>query len=703
MAKNQKPTTEPSSLHSSLPEIFEGKRLQRRLVRIPTDQHKLLGRQESWATFLSNCPKRFLNVPPDVLESLKKCHARQSEETQPEEAQPEEPEESEEITELSQSLPNPQSDDGSQDGKEGSPAPSFQSQPDDCDERNPASWPSSPPEHKHPPQRVGNKEAPPQFVTQLPPVSSPRPTEPTRLTDKQPSSVKRHPLPPFPSSNPEEEPLEVEVPTAIDDSIPPVNKSAVPTFATPPSAQIVPCTYQLSEPSSVQQEVKPKQRIYKPVTEFYRPTKSRPASTHLNCNAAQIEHTDSPTTDIQSSMSTINTSSSIIPSTIPSTIPGEALVRDIPGWHVNPTTSPSKESHVSHEEPDVQNSPQVQCHSPEYKPRSPPLISSPPALPIPQTRPPIVTHPDLESQAPFVRYTVTYPTYNGTINDFVTACMYIQLQQRRIRTSLYDDFIRAWHEGYVSYVRDCDDAEPPVKVLNAIEWFNGIDDDQLFTSRVITKQNLQSTLDHYPDELRSAQELLGLTPSQAQEVTSTPDAVLLVKGHRPASKNDDDIDMDEDSSRPVPSVSEPAIVENSSSSFPAVISTQQAEENRKVVPLQKSLGEIEKRPAATKVFARSFSDVSRHKRKASEELGNDVPKRLSVNALPRSPTESIASFSSSIAASSTAGSKKKKKKNKFADDAKLAKSLQRWREKREKERIASSAPVSNTPTSAQRE
>ncbi|KAI1459439.1 hypothetical protein F4805DRAFT_420323 [Annulohypoxylon moriforme] len=700
MAKNPKSTAELGSLQSSIPDLLEEKRLKRRLFKIPTDQRKLLENPQSWATFQSNCARPFLNVPSHVIENLKRCHARQLEEPQPKESQElqesqesEEPVEPDETNRSPHLLSHPLSDDN-QDEREVSPAPSLRSQ---------TSWASSPERNKYPPHKVENKETSPTFDTQLPPVSSPRPTEPTKFTK---SASNKLPLV-FPSSLQEEEALDVEVPTAINDNIPPVNKPAIPTFATPPSAQIVPCTLPLSEESSRQQGIVQKQRIYKPVPQLYRP-KNQPLPTHLNYNAAPSGHTDSPTTDIQSSISTTNPSSSIIPSTMPP----EAFTRGMPNWDTNSTTSPSKESHVSHEESNIQNSPQAQCHSPEYRPQSPTPRSSPPALPIPQTRFVADSHTVPNSQPPFVRYTVTYPSYNGTIKDFVTACMYIQLQQRRIRTSLYDDFIRAWHEGYIPYVQDCDDTDSPVKPLNAIEWFNGIDDDPLFTSRIITKQNLQSTLDHYPEELRSAQELLGLTPSQAQEVTSTPDAALLVEGRKPISNGDGDVIMEE-SSRDIRAISKPITIKSSSTLVEPAASMQPPTKNSKVMPLHKSFGEIEKRPTGAKPFARSFSDITRQKRKASEELGNNAPKRLSVNSLPRSEAESNTGFdpdasrterqssiTPSIAPSSTAGSRRTKRKH--LDEASFKMSLERWKKKKGKQ-IPSSAPMSNTPTSAQRE
>ncbi|XDG08343.1 hypothetical protein ABKA04_007958 [Annulohypoxylon sp. FPYF3050] len=710
MAKNQNPTTELGSLQSSIPEILDEKRLPRRLFKIPDNQRKLLERPTSWAAFQSNCPKPFLNVPPDVLENLKKCHARQLGGTKPE--QSEEPNIANESTQLSQSLSHPSTNGTNQGERENTPTPRFQSQEPQSFDDDASSCTPSPEKNKYPPGKFPGQETPSKsskFITQLPPVSSPRPTGST-----EPTSVTRQPLV-FPSSNPEEEPLDVEVPIAIEHNIPSVNKSAIPTFATPPSAQIVPCTLPLSEESFKPQAMQ-KQRIYKPVPPLYHRSENRLASTHLAYNPAQPGHTDSPTSDTQSSLSIANTSSSIIPSTIPS----EALSKAIPSWNSNPAIYSSKESPISHEEPSIQNSPQAQSHSPEYKPQSPILGYSPPAVLIPQAQLEDDPSSMSDSQPPFVRYTVTYPNYNGTIKDFVTACMYIQLQQRRIRASLYDDFIRAWHEGYVPYVRDCDDADPPIKILNAIEWFNEIDEDPLYTSRVITKQNLQSALDHYPEELRSAQSLLGLTPSQSQEVTSTPDAARLVEGRKPASKDEDedDVIIDEERSTAPPDTPKQTATKSTSGHSDPFISMKPPAVKARVLSLHKSFGELEKRPAGNKVLARSFSDVTRQKRKASEDPGDNVPKRLSVNALLHSEAESSTSVkagatrgerqssiapsvASSIAPSSATSSKKRKKK--FLDEKKVKQSMNRWRKKRELEGITSSAPVSNTPTSAQRE
>ncbi|KAI0837157.1 hypothetical protein F5Y06DRAFT_272118 [Hypoxylon sp. FL0890] len=698
MAENLTLVKEQSSPHPS-PGLLGETRIQRRLVKIPSDQRKLLDRQDSWAQSLNRRSKRFLNVPPDVLENLKKWHTRQLQTTQSDE---------------SISSSNPQVDVTDQTGQEDNKnKQNVQSEPDaDRDDNydNPAtqlSWSASPPEHMKARQRASSEDAQEEFITQLPPISSPQPTEPP---------VKRLSLPPFPpSSQDQEEPLEIEVPTAINDSVPSVNKPAVPavpTFATPPSAQIVPCTFDVSEQSSTQTKTKPEQRAYRPFPELHRPTKNGFASKYLNLNVPKTGNADITSTDIESSISTANTSSSVIPSTVPN----EALIKARPAWLVNLPISPSHALHISRQGPSTQDSPETEQHSPVYTPQSPQLMSSSSAPPSPHGTSSITTPQHSASHTPFIRYSLTYPTYNGSIHDFVSACVYIQLQQRRIRTSLYDDFIRAWHEGYLPYVRDCDECIPPIKAMNAIEWYNDIDEDPLFTCRVITKQNLQSTLAHYPDELRSAQSLLGLSQKQPlSETASTPDAARLAKGHEPVL-TDINVKADIKSGRIIPEVPKAEITDEVAMNDipPAPLSTLPQPEKRKIVSLHKSFSEIERRPATAKGLTRSFSEATRHKRKASQELSNDFPKRLSVNSLPRSDSGSNASVNleglKSTRQSSVVPSSMGEKKKRYADDPKkrsreFAKFLENKKKRKqwEKDSIASSAPTSTSPTSGQKQ
>ncbi|KAI1464069.1 uncharacterized protein F4812DRAFT_221904 [Daldinia caldariorum] len=666
-----------------LPGLLGETKIHRSLVRIGSDQQKLLDLPSSWAQFLSNLSKPFFNVPPEVLRDLKECYSRQLQPAQSGETV---------LPADVQTNTNDQDERNSQIH----PDPDAES---DSEESQATSWYSSPYHHKTIPPKTSDESPQQPFMTQVPSVSPPRPTEST------PSE--RQPLPPFPpSSQDQEDPLEVEVPTGINDKILPLGKLTAHVCATPPSAQVVPCTYELSEQSSTKPKSKPKQRVYKEVPEFYRPPKPRPTSAHPILDAAKPQVNVASFPKAQSSGSIGDPSSSVIPSTVP----GEVPRKNPPAWEVNRPNSPLEVPHTGRDSPEAPDSPQTQPPSPEYSPPTPQLRSSPPILPVLPIASPTVTEAPSVSQTPFLRYTIAYPNYNGSINDFVTACMYIQLRRRRIRTSLYDDFIRAWHEGYLPYVRECDDSEPPMKALNAIDWYNQIDDDPVFTSRIITRQNLESTLNFYPDEFHTARELLALSAKQSREPTGTPDGTILAKGH--ASPRDLVVAEEAVLSKPVQDPPPAKRAESTSNDITlAAASTSPKPTHRKIIPVNQSMQEIGPRPIKAKGLTRSFSEASRHKRKSSEELNFSPPKRPSVNSLARLDSWSNPVVKTDVPKSTVQGSpapsSTMERKRKYADDpqkrsrsfAKFLKKRQKW----EKDSIASSAPVSNTPTSAQKE
>ncbi|KAI8963608.1 hypothetical protein F5Y11DRAFT_139893 [Daldinia sp. FL1419] len=661
------------------PDLIGETRIHRCLVKIGGSQQRLLALPESWAEILSRRSKPFLNVPPEVLQNLKECYSRQLQPTQSDEAIPSADAQDELVSQDRQFSPIAHSEPDTGDGNGTQDIPWSQSSP--CR------------------QRMSDEDSQQPFVTQIPSISYPPPTKS--------GLVERAALPPFPpSSQEQEEPLEVQVPTGINDKIFSLGKSPAQMCATPPSAQVVPCTYEQSEQSSILSKTKPEQRIYKEVSELYRPQKPRPVSAHSRLGVASLEHIATPLPRVPSPESAGNPLSSIIPSTVPAEIP-----RSPPAWQTNQLNYPSEDPDVHHESPEAPDSPQTQPPSPEYNPPTPQLRSSPPVLPISRMASPVISQPHSASQTPFIRYTITYPSYNGSINDFITACMYIQFQQRRIRTSLYDDFIRAWYEGYVPYVKECDNAEPPIKALNAIDWYNQIDDDPMFSSRIVTKQNLELTLSSYPDELSSARSLLGLSSKQSPGPTSTPDAVILAKGQMSSERFDVTAEeaMKNEGDKDITEAEVTETVSNGTSL--GASSTPPEPTHKKNIPVNQSMGEIGPRPAKAKGLTRSFSEASRNKRKSSEELSFSPPKRLSFNSLARLDLQNKMTAKSEAPESTTRGSpapsSTAERKRKYADDpqkrskqfAKYLKKRQKW----EKDSIASSAPISNTPTSAQRE
>ncbi|KAI1819753.1 hypothetical protein F4861DRAFT_112438 [Xylaria intraflava] len=480
------PEVSSSALNLSFSDVLGDTKIRPSLVKIPSAQKQLLSRHESWASFLSRRPKNgFVNIPPAILEQLKDSYKRQKHATEPHETA-----ESTNRAGRNTHAPEPS---GSQ------PSPRPVSRDDgagsgnDSDHNTQLSWSLSPDPNRRPAEN--ESKAPNQpFITQLSDKSPPQPTIITSTGSTQ--------LPDFTQSSqgPEDE-LEVEVPAALAHNPIPINRSALPMLATPPSAQI-PCTFEQSTQSTStgasanpdpQPKPQPRQTRYRAIPQLYQPPRQNSTSlgSKTNAGASRPVADTRKKDDVESSSPADNTSSSVVPSTIAS---DQGL---------------NNKDILTH---DTTLKPQDQRNPVSYRPPSPTRIPpAPPQVPpVPQPAAPITRRisPPAEAskdrETPFVHYTTTYPSYAGTIQDFLTACSYLQGQHRRIRTSLYDDFIRAWVEGYLPYVEECDAERPSRQALEAIEWYNEIDDDPLFTSRVVTRLNLPSILKSHLDRMETS-------------------------------------------------------------------------------------------------------------------------------------------------------------------------------------------------------
>ncbi|KAI1490713.1 hypothetical protein F5X96DRAFT_634746 [Biscogniauxia mediterranea] len=694
--------TSPSDIygHTSIP---------RRFVTIASEQRKLLDRNESWASFLRRRPLGFVNVPPEILENLKEAYIRQ--------LQPTQSDDSPTSTEARQDDdgqvdadggPSSEEEEGEGEGEEPYDEIGNNEVDDNMDAASNTSWwPPSPEDHfraRCEVEPLGIDDEP--FATQISETTPPKPTI-------QPPS-KRPAFNDFPSSSlGQDDELEVEIPTALSTSTLAGSKPSQKMFATPPSAQVVPCTFEVSESSpKPKTKNKPKQPIYNPPPPLYRPSKVTAASMNMVAvpNDAEDGPANPPLVNTQGSKSTSNTSSSIIPSTKQD----EDIHNNPPTWMNQPVLSPTLPPQAVRKSVEPNSPSQTQPNFEETIPQSPPARSSPSLPPIAN---PAVSpgQPLANPEAPFARYTAAYPHYKGGIGDFVTACMYIQLQQRRLRTSLYDDFIRAWFEGYVPYVRDCDDADPPVQAMNAIEWYNSIDDDPLFTSRVVTRMNLEATLNFYPDELQEAKNLLGVAPTRSQEPTQNPNPVPPIEEQvavpelaaPPIETSIGDI-AESAAELPPHKVGESTI---SRSPLP-VRAFPRKEPIRRMPPPNPTEGVME-RAVRSKGLSRSFSEVVPSKRKARDELDQDMPKRVSTSFRMISDSGSSTSFHSEISKSiaqqqqqqkqpsATPSSSSRRKKKPADDPERRSRQFAKFLKQRkwEKESIASSAPVSSMPPS----
>lgn len=162
------------------------------------------------------------------------------------------------------------------------------------------------------------------------------------------------------------------------------------------------------------------------------------------------------------------------------------------------------------------------------------------------------------SQAPFVAFKVAYPTYEGTIRDFISAAIsIIQLQESRsLPEFLYDDYIRAWAHHYINYVEDCIQADR--KPLRAIQWYNEYVSSPVFTKRIFTKGNITDITGHHRAEAeayrREIRRLHNNPPSSPRAVSpatrSTPQSAREDLRLDSSAANNDVLSLPGDASPP---------------------------------------------------------------------------------------------------------------------------------------------------------
>ncbi|KAI0203458.1 hypothetical protein F4808DRAFT_416654 [Astrocystis sublimbata] len=716
----------PSSGPGSSPSgALDDDKIRRVLVKIPSAQKKLLDGY-SWASKLSQRTNGFINVPPEVLEQLKDSYSRRGPSLESDKAGVQ-AHVAADGAEVDRVIPGPSGktfsapihDDGRGEGDD---------EAGDDDEEEARSehipWSQSPDSHRFPrdakprePSEEPGEERSQPFDTQLPkksPLKPTLPTSPAAQTSLPSLSQESHGL---------EDELEVEVPVALAYDLKPINKSAQPMLATPPSAQVVPSTLDLSlqsgstsESARMDSQPKPQSRkpaAYKRVGNLYQGPKPTASSSHLHTNTEPAK--DVAVTAVgggtdagaESSLSTHNTSSSIVPSTADDRLRNIDSEKQTAIQDIRPGQIPVPTANIGFTD--------------QHSPSAPPQLSSvqvavtpsrkvhPPKLPAPLNRPmaPPAAAPETW-MSPFVFYTTKYPRYDGGIQDFITACIYIQLQVRRIRTSLYDDFIRAWFEGYLPYVRECDEAQPPQKALRAIEWYNDIDDDPIFTKRVVTRDNLQGILNFYPKELNRARLALGITSSQGSNdnlaSSSLNDPSTRISSHhqmhapskgKEPMRNVVEIVDDEVENPTLPPVPKPRMSAFSSS---------------RRISDHRSSNALEGRPKQRDSLTRSISESTHFKRVAATDLRSEGTKRVASVAPGRgnrtlsdsgSTTSNLSARANNSSRSSVApGHATAKRSAKATEDPeerrrrKLAKHFKQ--RMAERDSIASSAPVADS-------
>ncbi|KAK1981247.1 hypothetical protein LZ30DRAFT_689347 [Colletotrichum cereale] len=129
-------------------------------------------------------------------------------------------------------------------------------------------------------------------------------------------------------------------------------------------------------------------------------------------------------------------------------------------------------------------------------PASAPVVNSHERPVEAATRPPRQVVAKTFARDPLEAFRNAYPSYSGSIGDFVKACLTIKDLRRKLLLPkwLYDDFIRAFVEGFIPYIETLDDDESP---LSAYQWYVEYVDLPAFQGGVVTRENLHQVFKVY--------------------------------------------------------------------------------------------------------------------------------------------------------------------------------------------------------------
>ncbi|KAI1843648.1 hypothetical protein JX266_010281 [Neoarthrinium moseri] len=506
-------------------DLLGDNRLPRRLFRIQSKQKQLLDQADSWAQHLRRQPKPGVNLPPEILENLRNFHKRQTEINKAGLPGPEAAQDGPVETPSSPGLPPLGSEDGATAADEdaGTPVSGWETSPEPQRqiEAETLRFQSQSPLQDSFAEHI----APEPFMSQVPARSPLRPTLDAANVQKRPAFTD------FPSSSLDaEEELEVVAPNALTKQLPALQRASE-LNPTPPSAQVqVPCTFEpdssVSEPQARNTGARPYSNLASIQTVQRRVAGSRAKTTavagRMHPPAPRARH--GYDVGILDSQSSVDSSPSIVPATgtggwehspskSPKGMPIKSTIMETPrvSRSLNMQSRQNTPSDQMSKTP-TRSSPDIRQHSPEYRPASPQVVEQPSPTgtrgraieqyaPANQTPSPLPL-PEAKLAAPFIQYSVSYPSYTGSVGDFVNACLTIQVLQRRraLASYQYDDFIRAWSDGYMPYIESSEDSG---KELTAIEWYMDRVDEALFTSKIITKDTLEAALAFYADEVRA--------------------------------------------------------------------------------------------------------------------------------------------------------------------------------------------------------
>ncbi|KAF7537648.1 hypothetical protein G7054_g3511 [Neopestalotiopsis clavispora] len=530
-----------SQFSSSAPDLLDKTRLPGQIFRIQKKQQELLDKADSWAQYLARQPKPGANLPTEVLENLRGFYRREKQAAALAETS---------LHSLREEQRNiHQDDDFKSQASRSSSVVSKNAPEEGEDAGTPMTWspspgpddnftreepnspaPSSPISQVHHDDHDGGEGEQQAFMSQIPAYS---PLLQPTVNEAKTQQSARPVFNDFPSSSlGADEELEVVAPNALVEEQPAPKKSSQ-LNPTPPSAQVqVPCTFDANSFVTERpcKDLASIQTVQERLARKNQAAPARPISLPQIVNQAA---------DVPDSQSSMDSNSSVIPATnfaqqqrspVRSLRmqPIKSTIKETPRLHPRPILQPTiEESSPPPPSPPpppplpeniapAQGSSNDNTAMPEVGPGSPRMVLSSPGGP-PKSAMPFVSQEAISSEtswSPFVDYCVAYPSYTGSLTDFVSACLCIP--KRRLATYQYDDFIRAWKEGYLSYVQESEEG-----ALVAIDWYLDIAEDLplAYQAKIVTKDNLKRVLEAYPEEvaLMKPQEMVQVFDSQGSQ------------------------------------------------------------------------------------------------------------------------------------------------------------------------------------------
>lgn len=466
----------------------------RRYFTIPKDQLNILDQEQSWVTDIDNVAQSIASnlIPPHVIENIAALYLRN------ERAKTDGPKSPSASPQLPRLASQHSSTSRKNVSRPRSPTPA--SSPEHSIE-----WSPSPPSQRH--QRA--RDAPTTEASTLKPVNSPG-------FATQPTAVRRPVTPDVDHSSSsdggQEEDLEVEIPEAATTSTPLVRlpslqepqksisgPQTVPTTNnTPPCAQpppVIPSTIVAADQSFAQ----PRRRKMRPINfDDIADDEPRTRAMHSTSGIRM------PTTKVFKAMDSSATriSSSFVPATMqePHSPSSEiSLSKDSNGGLADLGTRNISKGPVGKEsasanlslglEPTISN--------------SKPTINADKDLQIAAESTTTLKAPLVKGEDPYQHFINIYPCYEskhkGNQSLFIRACISLDYlrQNLALKSLLFDDFVGAFSDGYIDYVRAARADQEP---LPALEWYNKQETDVLYNRRVLSMHNLALVHAAYPEE-----------------------------------------------------------------------------------------------------------------------------------------------------------------------------------------------------------